>query len=118
MNRDSDVCPDCGAGRGEFHEDGCDIEQCPYCGGQLISCDCDRRAPLDDRLQWAGTWPGVVECREFGWYAKLVPGRGWVPCGPGEPGAAEDLNRLHTEAVWDRAAKRFALRRRRRPRQR
>jgi hypothetical protein len=112
--KDSDECPECGAATGELHELGCDVEQCPYCGGQFISCDCRRRAPMDDRLPWAGHWPGAAECREFGWYAKLFPGRGWVPCAAGEPGAAEDLNRLHTQAVWDRAAKRFALRRKRR----
>src|SRR3954447_17239662 len=97
MNDSSAPCPDCGAGPGEFHELGCDIEQCPYCGGQLISCDCRRRAPLDDRMRWEGAWPGVAECREFGWYARLVPGRGWVSCEAGEPGSTENLNRLHTE---------------------
>ena len=114
MTTTGDRCPDCDAGPGEVHEIGCDIEQCPYCGHQLISCDCTRRPPLDDRMPWPGTWPGVAECREFGWYARLVPGRGWVSCGPEEEGATEDLNRLHVEATWDRAEKRFVLGRARR----
>jgi len=49
----------------------------------------------------------VAQCREFGWYARLVPVRGWLPCRADESGAAEDLNRLHAEAVWDRIEKRF-----------
>lgn len=105
-----DRCPDCGVRPGTFHRQGCDVERCPYCGGQLISCDCRRRPPLDDRLVWDGLWPGVAECREFGWFAVLVPGKGWVPCGPDEPGATEDLNRLHMEARWDRKQKRFVRR--------
>ena len=98
-------CHDCGSQIGDLHTRGCDVELCPYCGGQLIGCGCE--VPDDDRMPWTGEWPGAAECREFGWFAKLVPGQGWVPCAPGEPGAAPDLNRLHVAAVWDREAKRF-----------
>ena len=34
-------CHDCGAKEGEIHELGCDMERCPMCGGQLISCLCE-----------------------------------------------------------------------------
>ena len=33
-------CGDCQALEGEYHELSCDLERCPFCGGQLISCDC------------------------------------------------------------------------------
>lgn len=35
-----DHCSDCGAVRGQHHKSGCDMEKCPRCGGQLISCEC------------------------------------------------------------------------------
>lgn len=38
-NKDA-VCGDCGAHYGHYHHPGCDIERCPICGLQLISCDC------------------------------------------------------------------------------
>ncbi len=103
-------CPDCEAPVGELHVRGCDVEQCPYCGGQLLSCCCPgidtEYVPDDDRLPWTGEWPGTRECEEFGWYAKRAA-VGWVSCAADEPGAGPDLNRLHIEAGWDRENKRF-----------
>lgn len=34
------TCGDCGVFPGELHQSGCDIEQCPRCGFQAISCNC------------------------------------------------------------------------------
>lgn len=34
------TCGDCGCHVGEQHLDCCDIERCPCCGGQMLSCDC------------------------------------------------------------------------------
>ncbi|GAB3253826.1 hypothetical protein [Arthrobacter pigmenti] len=36
-----DYCPDCATAIHEFHGPNCDQEECPRCGGQLLSCDCD-----------------------------------------------------------------------------
>lgn len=34
------VCHDCNVSSGQIHHPNCDMEKCPMCGGQLISCDC------------------------------------------------------------------------------
>jgi hypothetical protein len=33
-------CDDCGAMPGNVHHHGCDMERCPFCGHQSISCGC------------------------------------------------------------------------------
>lgn len=105
------ACPECKAAPGQLHKRGCDVEQCPYCGGQMLQClwcaGDEYVFPDDDRLPWTGVWPGVVECQEFGWYSRLTPNGRVRVKGQSDAGASPDLNRLYTDARWDRERKRF-----------
>ena len=34
------ACHDCAVKEGQIHEFSCDMERCPFCGRQLLSCNC------------------------------------------------------------------------------
>lgn len=93
-------CPDCGAAVGSLHDPGCDVETCPCCGRQAISCRCAWDAQTR-RIAWQGEPHGSLDAVRLGWFARLVPGLGWIPCAPDHPDAAADLNRLMTYGRWD-----------------
>lgn len=110
-------CPDCGASPGSVHEDGCDVALCAVTGQQrLLACgesggfaagECEHEEGTDCRTVWTGQWPGEQECAEYGWYARMIPGKGWVPCDSDHPEAVYDLNRLVRDAEWDRSRGRY-----------
>ena len=73
------LCHDCGCSEGELHESGCDMERCPFCGGQLISCDCCYDILGIDCSP--GTWAyhnGLTKEQDAVWDAALKK-RGLIP---------------------------------------
>lgn len=124
-------CPDCDAKPGEKHRHGCDVERCPCCGFQLLTCSScvfelnnfepeDDEDPTDEmyehwdevwdakRLPWNGIWPGESECIEYDWWARFIPGEGWIPCKKEDDGARPNLNRLYYgECSWSQELQRW-----------
>lgn len=43
-------CHDCRVVKGQLHVPGCDVEECPMCRGQSITCGCDE--PEEDEWPW------------------------------------------------------------------
>ena len=88
-----DHCPDCGVPIGEKHEDGCDVERCPHCGGQALGCV--GFDPNDLRRQpWDGRWPGEADAERLGFF---IGGDRSLP----------DINRLFAECRWNPEAQRW-----------
>jgi hypothetical protein len=51
---DDNPCHDCEVVKGQLHVPGCDVEQSPECGGQVITCSCGI-----DTDSATGSIPGV-----------------------------------------------------------
>ncbi len=47
LKEGEETCWDCGVKPGELHHWGCEVECCPWCGGQVISCVCFRATDLN-----------------------------------------------------------------------
>jgi hypothetical protein len=80
-------CHDCGVEEGDKHKDGCDMERCPFCGGQLISCDCcyDKLGIRNNKL-FPNTDGLPAEIYEYGLsdkqeeeYDKILEKKGRIP---------------------------------------
>ena len=73
------ICHDCGVVEGELHQRGCDMEKCPFCTNQLISCVCSY-----DQLKIdvsPGTWAyenGLTEEQENNW-ENILKEKGRIP---------------------------------------
>jgi len=73
-------CHDCGVPEGHIHEWGCDMERCPFCGGQLIACDCNKTT---EEIEKKGripyiAWPLVcARCGALWPDLFMVPDKVW-----------------------------------------
>jgi hypothetical protein len=66
------TCGDCGTKEGQLHILGCDMERCPFCGNQLISCQCGyKKLGIDVS---PGSWAyshGLTEAQQEDWEKLL-----------------------------------------------
>ena len=61
MKKQERVCHDCATPEGAFHLPGCDMEICPFCSGQLLSCDCRYRLLGFDPNKLATSHPKIYQ---------------------------------------------------------
>lgn len=84
---DDFVCPACQVEVGENHLLGCPVEVCPWCGGQLSSCNC--------RFEKLGVEELEAEEQLEEFYSRLEE-KGRIPFrkdqGPSYPGTSEGLD--------------------------
>jgi len=79
-------CHDCGCEEGQLHKLGCDMERCPFCGHQLISCDCIY-AHLGYNHDWNAEYSGLpkevyengVSDEEEEKWADILYAKGRIP---------------------------------------
>lgn len=67
------ICHDCGVREGQYHRPGCDMERCPFCGGQLISCDC-----AFEKLDIDVSQDGLTDEQIKQW-EKMLQDKGLIP---------------------------------------
>ena len=86
MTKKQPICHDCGVREGELHQPGCDMERCPFCGGQLITCNCSYKKlgfEHDENKPYCGLPPeiykgGLTEELEKKW-EDILTEKGKIP---------------------------------------
>lgn len=100
--RELGSCGDCGAKIGVLHDAGCDMETCPRCGGQAISCNCIYEVNGMDQSTLEKTHPRIYtdgptskmyEKWDKEWEARRIP---WA----GEPHAAVACRQFGWYSKW------------------
>jgi hypothetical protein len=77
-------CHDCGVKEGEIHQLGCDMEICPKCHKQLITCGCfKKRTELPFRIPYilipnicalcGEQWPELFAVPKKEWEKYVIP---------------------------------------------
>ena len=80
-----DECHDCGVLEGEIHWFGCDMETCPWCGGQLLGCPCvGKQLKLHkDDTDWIHhimtKFPSRHNSEEWLRFSKIMDDKGRIP---------------------------------------
>lgn len=64
-------CHDCDCKEGKIHKFDCDMERCPFCGNQLITCDC-----MYEKLQIKGDTHTIEHEKEW---LEILEKRGRIP---------------------------------------
>ncbi len=82
------TCHDCKVMEGELHQHGCDMERCPFCGNQLITCQCCYWHMLQIKTDWnhptcglpvdiyKNGLPGHLEIE----WENILDRKGRIPC--------------------------------------
>ena len=73
-------CHDCNVEKGEFHIAGCDWEECPFCGNQLISCDCCYEI-LDIDPEKEPTYSEGLNDKQRKKWEEILETKGLIPYG-------------------------------------
>ena len=73
-------CHDCRVQPGRLHQSGCDMEECPFCQGQLLTCGCCHDQLGFDPGQEPAHTNGLSEDQLSRWHA-ILDAQGRIPFG-------------------------------------